>query len=82
MFNITSITNENNKKHNKKWSFIPDHQYRHLIFGGSGSAKTNALPVLIKEQDDIDKLYLYADDLSQPKYEPWIKKCENAGINI
>ena len=82
MFNISSITNENNKKRNKKWLFIPDHQCRHLIFGGSGSAKTNALLILINEQDDIDKLYLYADDLSEPKHEPWIKKCENAGINI
>ena len=30
---------------------------------------TNALLNLIKEQDDIDKIYLYAKDLSEPKYE-------------
>ena len=82
MFNVSSITNENNKKHSKKWPIIPDHLYRHFIFGGSGSAKTNALLVLIKEQDYIDKIYLYANDLSEPKYEPWIKRCEDAGINI
>ena len=42
--------------------------------------KTNALLNLIKEQDDIDKMYLYAKDLSEPKYEYLIKNRENAGI--
>ena len=65
MINLDSITNENNKEHNEKWSFIPDHPYRILIIGGSGSGKTNALLNLIKEQDDIDKIYLYAKDLSK-----------------
>ena len=74
MTNLDSITNENNKEHNKKWSYIPDHPYRILINGGSGSGKTNALLHLIKEQDDIDKTYLYAKDLSEPKYEFLIKK--------
>ena len=80
MFNLDDITNENNKEHNKKWPFIPDHPYRILIIGGSGSGKTNALLNLIKEQDDIDKIYLYAKDLSEPKYEFLIKKRQNAGI--
>ena len=35
---------------------------------------------LIKEQDDIDKIYLYAKDLSQPKYEFLIKKREDFRI--
>ena len=51
-----------------------------MIIGGSGSGKTNALLNLIKEQDDIDKMYLYAKDLSEPKYEFLIKKREDAGI--
>ena len=34
---------------------------------------------MINEQDDIDKIYLYAKDLSKPKYECLIKKCEYAG---
>ena len=42
--------------------------------------KTNTLLNLIKEQDDIDKIYLYAKDLSEPKYEFLTKKRENAGI--
>ena len=49
MFNLDYITNENNKDHNKKWPYIPDHPYRMLIIGGSGSAKTNILLNLIKE---------------------------------
>ena len=43
MINLDSITNENNKKHNEKWLYIPDHPYRILIITGSGSGKTNAL---------------------------------------
>ena len=41
MFNLDIITNENDKDHNKKWPYIPDHPYKMLIIGGSGSAKTN-----------------------------------------
>ena len=79
MINLDSIINENNKEHNEKWPFIPIHPYRILIIGGSGSGKTNALLNLINEQnDDIDKIYLYAKDLSEPKYEYLIKKSENA----
>ena len=74
MINLDSITNENNKEHNEKWPYIPDHPYRILIIGGSGSGKTNALLNLIKGQDDIDKIYLYAKDLSEPKYEFLMKK--------
>ena len=48
--------------------------------GGFGSAKTNALLNLIKEQHDINKIYLHAKDLSKPKYQFLIKKQENAGI--
>ena len=35
---------------------------------------------LIKEQDDIDKICLYAKDLSETKYEFLIKKREDVGI--
>ena len=80
MINLDSIRNENNKEHNEKWPYIPDHLHRIVIIVGSGSGKTNALLNLIKEQDDIDKIYLCAKDLSEPKYEFLIKKCENAGI--
>ena len=52
---------------------------QNLIIGGSASGKTNALLNLITEQDDIDKIYLYAKDLSEHKYEFLIKKREDAG---
>ena len=51
-----------------------------MIIGGSGSGKTNALLNLINEQNDIDKIYLYAKDLNEPKYEYLIKKLEDSGI--
>ena len=80
MINLDSITNENNKKHNEKWPYIPDHPYRILIIGGSGSRKTNTLLNLINEQNDIDKTYLYGRDLNEPKHKILIKKREDAGI--
>ena len=77
MINLDSITNEYNKKRNEKWPYIPDHPYRTLIIGGSGSGKTNTLLDLINEQKDIDKTYLYARDLNKPKYKILIKKTVN-----
>ena len=73
MINLDSFTNENNKEHNEKWQFIPDHQYRIIIICGFVSGKTNALINLINEQNDIDKIYLYARDLSELNYKYLIK---------
>ena len=73
MINLDSITNENNKKHNEKWPYIPDHPDRILIIGGSGSGKTNTLLNLINEQNDIDKVYSYVRDLNEPKYKVVLK---------
>ena len=81
MVNLDNITNNNNKEHNEQWPYIPDDSYRILITGCSGSGKTNKLHHLINEQKDIDKIYLNAKDLSEPKYEYLIKSRENAGIN-
>ena len=59
MINFDDYTNENKFEYNPKWPYIPDHPYRILIIGGSGSGKTNALLNLINNQPDIDKIYLY-----------------------
>ena len=65
-----------NKEHNKKWPYIPDYPYIILITGYSGSEKINTLLNLISEQDCnnlIDNIYLYAKDLSEPKYDILLK---------
>ena len=58
MINFDDNVNENKTGHNKSWPYVPDHQYRILIIGGSGSGKTNLLLNLIENQSDIDKIYL------------------------
>ena len=60
---------------------IPDHPYRIIIIGGSRSAKTNVLLNLINNQPDIDKIYLYAKDPYEAKYQFLIKKKESNGLN-
>ena len=80
MINLDTITNENNKEHNEKWSYIPDHPYRILIIGGSDSGKTNTLINFINEQNNIDQIYFYARDLNEPKYKYLIKKREDVEI--
>ena len=80
MINIDNCVNKNKTEHNENWPYIRDHPYRIIIIGGSGSGITNALINLINEQNDIDKIYLYARDLSEPKYEYLIKKREDVGI--
>ena len=62
MINFDYYTKENKLEHNSKWPYIPDHSYRTLIMGGSGSGKTNALLNLINNQPEINKIYLYAKD--------------------
>ena len=67
MINFGNYTNENIIENNSKWLYIPDHPYRILIKGGSGSGKTNALLNLINNQPNIDKIYLYAKDPYEKK---------------
>ena len=80
MINFDDYSNENNRKHSLNWPYIPDHPYRILIIGGSGSGKTNALFNLINNQPDIDKIYLYAKNLYEPKYHYLINKREITGL--
>ena len=71
--NIVSNKNMSSSEHNN-WSF------RMLIIGPSGSGKTNTLLHLINNLHPIDKIYLYAKNLHEPKYEYLINKKEQAGI--
>ena len=81
MINFDDYVNENKTKHNKNWPYTPDQPYRILIIGGSGSGKINVLLNLIENQPDIDKIYLYAKDPYEAKYQNWINKKESIGIN-
>ena len=59
MFNLDNITEKNN---NKDW------RHSKLIVGPTGSSKTNYLLNSIqKDNNIIDKIYLYAKDLEEPK---------------
>ena len=86
MINFDDYANENKtlqelRSHNPKWPYIPDHPYRILIIGSSGSGKTNALLNLISNQPDIDKINLYAKDPDEAKYQILINKRESTGLN-
>ena len=80
MINFCDYTNENKINHNPNWPYIPDHPYRILIIGVSGSGKTNTLLNLINNQPDIEKIYLYAKDPYEDKYHFLIKKIESTGL--
>ena len=79
MLNLDNIVNNKNttglssSEHNN-WPF------RMSIIGPSGSGKTNTLLHLINNLHPIDKIYLYAKDLHEPKYDYLINKREQAGI--
>ena len=81
MINFDEYANENKIEHNSKWPYIPDHPFRKLIVGRSGSGKTNALLNLINNQPDIDKIYMYAKDLYGAKYQYLINKREEVGLD-
>ena len=81
MINFDDVTRENIKEHNPIWLYIPDHPYRIFIGGGSGSGKINSLFNLISQQPVIDKIYLYAKDCYEAKYQFLINKQESTGLN-
>ena len=76
MINFDEYTNKN-----KIEPYILDHPYRILIIGGSGSGKTNALLNLINNQLDINKIYLYARDPYETKYQYLINKRGKVGLD-
>ena len=82
MINFDDYLNENKTKHNQNWSYGPDHPYKILIIGGSGSGKTNVLLNLIDNQPGIDKIFLYAKHLYEAEYQYLINKRESVGLII
>ena len=82
MINFDNYINDNKTKHNKNWPHIPDHPCRILIIGKTDlSGKTNLLLNLIENQPDIDKIYFYAKDPYEAKYQYLINKREGVGID-
>ena len=75
MLNLDDIVS--NKIENKERNDWP---FRMLIIGPSGSGKTNTLLHLINNFQPIDKIYLYAKDTDEKKYQYLINKREQAGI--
>ena len=76
------MLNLNNIVSNKNMSSSEDDNwpFRMLIIGPSGSGKTNTLLHLINNLHPVDKIYLYAKELHESKYEYLINKREQAGI--
>ena len=74
MINFDDYANEKKAEHNLSQPYIPNHPYKVLIIEGSGSGETNALLNLINNQPDIDKIYLYAKDPYEAKYQFLINK--------
>ena len=75
MLNLDDIvSNKKEKKERNDWPF------RMLIIGPSGSGKTNTLLHLINNFHPIDKIYLYAKDTDERKYQYFISKREQTGI--
>ena len=74
MFSLDDITVKND---NKDWP------YRKLNIGPSGSGKTNYLLNSVqKDNNIIDKIYLYAKDLEEPKYQLLIRKNNKQVLKI
>ena len=80
MISSDDYTIKNKTPLNENWPYIPDHPYRILIIGDSGSGKTNALLNLTEKQPYTDKIYLYAKDSYESKYQYLIKIRETVGV--
>ena len=76
MLNLDNIVSNKNENKYNNWPF------RMLITRPSGSGKTNTLLHLINNLHPIDKIYLYAKDIHEPKYEYLINKREQGIKNL
>ena len=74
MLNLDNILSNKNENKNNNWPF------RMLIIGPSVSGKTNTLLHSMNNLNPIDKIYLYAKDIHEPKHEYLINKREQAEI--
>ena len=74
-------SNTKNKKFRQLYSYIPDDTFRMLICGNSGSGKTNLLyHMLMAPLLYCDKIYLYAKNLEQEKYQNLMQEMNEASV--
>ena len=73
---VDIVSNNKIKKDTKGANTLKsnDWSFRMLIIGPSGSDKTNTLLHLINNLHSIDKIYLYAKDIGEDKYNYLIKE--------
>ena len=81
MINFGNVTKKPIREQNLNLPKLPNHPYRILITGGSGSRKSNSLFNLTRHQQDIDKIYLYPKDPCEAKYQLLINKKESTSLN-
>ena len=81
MIIFDDYVHENKTEHNRNWPYIQIIRYIILIIGSSGSGKTNVLLNLIENQPAIDKIYLYAKDRYEAKYQYLINIREKVGTD-
>ena len=69
--NYDNLINKMKNNFEQLYNYMPSKSFRMLICGPSGSGKTNALVhMLLKPLIHYDKVYLYAKNIDQEKYQP------------
>lgn len=56
------------KKYRCKNKLLPQHPYRWIVSGSSGSGKTNMITWYLLKFASYDRLYIYSKHLDQPKF--------------
>jgi len=74
MYNFDSLVEKNSRKYKNKDPLAPRWPFRMLITGPSGCGKTNTLlEMILTGFMHFDKIYLYAKNIQQDKYQFLIK---------
>ena len=74
-------TNTKNKKFRQLYKYMPKDTFQMLICGNTGSGKTNLLyHMLVATLLYCDKIYLYAKNLEQEKYQNLMQEMNEASL--
>lgn len=77
IYNLDGVEEKN--KYRNKNKFIPQHPFRWIISGGSGTGKTNMVLNFIYRFADFDKLFIYTKHPNQPKFAQLMQLFEDGG---